>query len=137
MFELSPLGNIEGVENHYSLKGCYATPQPLWRETRNLQFFIEPSFAFSALLSLYLLLIALSFLFPLGGCMLAQGLAISACTHLINKGGNGKLQFPPLLNNLQLYSFFVLLKLRVFFHRFKYKYFPNWQVFSEQRGEVE
>ena len=32
-------------------------------------FFIEPSFAFSAPLSLSLLLIALSFLFPLGGCM--------------------------------------------------------------------
>ena len=47
---------------------CYATPWPLWRESRNL-FFIEPSFAFSAPLSLYLLLIAHSFLFPLGGCV--------------------------------------------------------------------
>ena len=27
---------------------CYATPWPLWRESRNLLHFIEPSFAFGA-----------------------------------------------------------------------------------------
>ena len=47
---------------------CYATPWPLWRESRILWHIVEPSFAFGASLSLSPSLIALSFL-SLGGLM--------------------------------------------------------------------
>ena len=96
---------------------CYATPWPLWRESRNLLHFIEPSFAFGASLSLFLPHCSL-FSFPfrrvcarLQARGLARGTAISAFTRLkrmkkeqglFNKGGNCNLQFPPLLNNLSL-----------------------------------
>ena len=40
---------------------CHATPRRLWRERRNLEFFIEPSFALGAPLSLFLLQLVLFF----------------------------------------------------------------------------
>ena len=43
---------------------CYDTPWQLWRECRKCSFVIEPSFALGAPLSLSLLLIVHSFLFP-------------------------------------------------------------------------
>ena len=79
---------------------CYATPWPLWRESRNLKFFIEPSFALGARapLSISLSLFVnnlLSYLFPFGWFHVrwhAQGLAISACTQLIGKRKESKLE---------------------------------------------
>ena len=61
--------------NHVSIiilnqlkKECYATPWPLWRESRILWHIVETSFAFGSILSLSASLIALSFL-SLGGLM--------------------------------------------------------------------
>ena len=50
---------------------CFAPPWPLWRERRNLWFFIEPSFALGASLSLFLLQLVLFFSLQLCACMLA------------------------------------------------------------------
>ena len=48
---------------------CYATHWRLGGKVGIFSFCIEPSFAFSAPHSLSLLLIALSFILPFGGCV--------------------------------------------------------------------
>ena len=94
---------------------CYATPWPLWRDSRILWHIVETSYAFevSCSLSLPPSFASLSDWRRVFACLQARG------TRVCNKGiylwlfnirGNCSLQFPPVLNFLMCVLLFVLLE---------------------------
>ena len=78
----------EGRHYHGSFEctlECYATPWPLWRESRILWHIVETSFAFGAILSLSLPHCSLFSVFRrVNACLQARGTAIRAFTQLKN-----------------------------------------------------